>query len=88
MQELQGGSLTAEGAVAPGNHLASLGTQRCIGLQGAAQGQGVSFGPTLAVHTTGEAGLRGHRLVAIGERSWRTRQGQGEESEPCEQAGP
>lgn len=86
--EAGGGALTAEGAVAPGSHLAGLGTQRCIGLQGAAEGQVVPFGPTLAIHTTGEAGLRRHHLVAPGERPWRTRQGGGEEGEPSEQPGP
>lgn len=67
------GSLTAEGAIPPGKGLASLGAQGCVGLQGAAQGQCVTLGPTLAVHTTGEAGVRGHHPMALGEGSWRVR---------------
>lgn len=64
-------SLTAEGAVPPGRGMAGLGTQGCIGLQGAAQGQGITLGPTLAMHATGEAGMWGYHAVTLGEGSWR-----------------
>lgn len=66
-------SLTAEGTVPPGGALAGMGTQRCVGLQGAAEGQGGTLGPTLAVHTTGEAGVRGYHPMALGEGSWRVK---------------
>lgn len=72
------GSLTAEGAVPPGEDLAGAGAQGRVGLQRAAQREGVTRGPTLAVHTTGEAGLRGHHPVALGEGSWWMKQGRGE----------
>ena len=69
------GSLTAEGAVPPGEDPAGAGTQGGVGLQRAAQGEGVTHAPTLAEHTTGEAGLRGHHPVALGEGSWWMKQG-------------
>lgn len=64
-------SLTAEGAVPPDRGLAGPCTLGCIGLQGAAQGQDITLGPTLAMHTTGKAGFWGYRLVALGEGAWR-----------------
>lgn len=66
-------SLTAEGTIAPGRGLAGMGTQGCVGLQGAAEGQGITLGRTLAVHTTGEAGVRGYHPMALGEGSWRVK---------------
>ena len=68
-------SLTAEGAAPPGEDLAGTGAQGRVGLQGAAQGEGIALGPTLAVHTAGEAGLRGHHPVACGEGSWWMKRG-------------
>ena len=68
-------SLTAEGVAPPGEDLAGTGAQGRVGLQGAAQGEGIALGPTLAVHTAGEAGLRGHHPVACGEGSWWMKRG-------------
>ena len=66
-------SLTAEGAIPPGGGLAGLGAEGCIGLQGTAQGQGITLGPTLAMHTTVEAGVRGYHPVALREGSWKVK---------------
>lgn len=63
--------LTAEGAVPPDRRPAGLCTLGCIGLQGVAQGQGITLGPTLAMHTAGKAGVWGYHLVALGEGAWR-----------------
>lgn len=67
-------SLTAEGAIPPIRGPAGPGAQGRIGLQGAAQGQGVALAPTLAIHTTGEAGVWWHHLMALGEGTWKMKQ--------------
>ena len=74
LQEQVVGSLTAEGAIPPVEGLAGVGTQGCIGLQGAAQGQGVALGHTLTIHTADEAGLGRHHAVALEKGSWRMKQ--------------